>query len=353
MATATSVLNIARSYIGNVGGAIFRAPFGAPAGTAWCAYFVSYVLRQAGVNGPWTGWTPALVTWAKANGRWKTSNPTPGDIVMFMWPTVSSRGRGTPPVCHTGFVEAVNRDGSISTLEGNTSASVGGSQYNGNVMARRVRSGSVIVGYISMNYDGAPATGGGGSTGASGNEGYSDEWIWWIQNKLNRLGRGPLAEDGKLGPATRAATVAFQKASGLTPDGIPGAKTNDALDKALAGRPAQPAYANVGPLQTAVGGVPDNVWGSDTEKRFNALREATEYHRVGNGRADIRFPWGVAYTQGIVGTKKDGSWGANSRKAHDRKVAQVQQLLGVPATGRWDKRSEDAYIAIRTKARKP
>lgn len=362
MATATSLLNVARSHLGNVGGATFRAPFGAPAGTPWCAYFISYVLRQAGVSGPWTGWTPALVTWAKANGRWKTSNPKPGDVAMFMWPTVSSRGRGNPPVCHAGFVEAVNRDGSITTIEGNTSASVNGSQYNGNVCARRVRSGSVIKGYISMSFDGAPATGGG--TGGSGqsdidrmNAGYSVDWTRSIQDKLNRAGYGPLDTDGVRGDRTAAAIRAFQKNTGLTQDGIAGADTNRMLDKVLAGTskptPAPVAYANVTGLQGAVGATKDNVWGGDTEKRFDALREATEYHRVTRGLPSIRFPWGVAYTQGIVGTKQDGSWGANSRKAHDAKVKQVQRLLGVHDDGIWGKNTEDAYLSVRSRAKKP
>lgn len=349
MATVTDVLNEARKHLGNVGGATFRKPFGAPAGTAWCAYFVSYVLRAVGVDGPWTGWTPYLVSWAKANGRWKTSNPKPGDIVMFMWAGVSPKGRGNPAVCHTGFLEAVNRDGSITTLEGNTSATVGGSQYNGNVMARRIRSGSVIVGYISMDYDGSPATGGGG--GVDQNEGYSSEWIRSQQRLLNVLGYG-LDADGELGPKTRAAVKDFQSKNGLDADGIPGPATSKKLVEKTTGAPQPPAPAptpshpDIRPLQAAVGAQQDDVWGPDTEKRFDALRSATTHH-------GYKFPYGKAYVQRIVGTSADGIWGPASAKAHDRKVAQIQHILGVSNDGIWGPNTEKAYLAIRSKARKP
>lgn len=50
-----------------------------------------------------------------------------------------------------------------------------------------------------------------------------------IQKALNALGYGPLDEDGLNGPATKAAVVAFQKASGLDEDGIAGPNTQNAL----------------------------------------------------------------------------------------------------------------------------
>lgn len=54
--------------------------------------------------------------------------------------------------------------------------------------------------------------------------------VAWIQERLNELGAIPaLVVDGDSGPATRAATKAFQAAHGLTVDGWYGPKTADAL----------------------------------------------------------------------------------------------------------------------------
>jgi peptidoglycan L-alanyl-D-glutamate endopeptidase CwlK len=46
-----------------------------------------------------------------------------------------------------------------------------------------------------------------------------------IQQRLNKLGYGPLVEDGKRGPKTIAAIKAFQTAHKITPDGLVGGNT--------------------------------------------------------------------------------------------------------------------------------
>lgn len=58
-----------------------------------------------------------------------------------------------------------------------------------------------------------------------------------VQRALNVLGYGPLTEDGKLGPKSRAAVLRFQKDHPpLTQDGLAGANTKAALSNALAAR---------------------------------------------------------------------------------------------------------------------
>ena len=55
-----------------------------------------------------------------------------------------------------------------------------------------------------------------------------------IQNLLDYLGYDPGAIDGANGPNTRDAVIAFQKAEGLTADGIAGANTQGKLLEAVA-----------------------------------------------------------------------------------------------------------------------
>jgi hypothetical protein len=57
-----------------------------------------------------------------------------------------------------------------------------------------------------------------------------------LQRALGALGYGPGKIDGAYGPATTSALERFQKASGLTEDGILGPKTLAALRRALQGR---------------------------------------------------------------------------------------------------------------------
>ncbi|MFC3267334.1 peptidoglycan-binding protein, partial [Camelimonas abortus] len=53
-----------------------------------------------------------------------------------------------------------------------------------------------------------------------------------VQQALNRLGYGPLAADGLMGPGTRAAVERFQKGRGLPVTGEPGPRTLKALSAA-------------------------------------------------------------------------------------------------------------------------
>ena len=67
-----------------------------------------------------------------------------------------------------------------------------------------------------------------------------------VQEKLNELGANPrLATDGNFGPLTEAAVMAFQKANGLTPDGIVGPNTWNALFSQPTPQPVWPPYPGV------------------------------------------------------------------------------------------------------------
>lgn len=90
----------------------------------------------------------------------------------------------------------------------------------------------------------------------------------------------------------------------------------------------------------------DNWWGSDTDKRFLAVRDATRYHGRG-------FPFGVKYAQHAVGTKVDGDWGAKSDAALKQTVKDLQitmNNMGMNAgveNGTWGRETEAAWRRTR------
>jgi hypothetical protein len=90
---------------------------GAAAGQPWCAYFVSWAAAQAGAplgeGGQGFGAVSQIAAWAQQSGRLVPpgQSPLPGDIILF-----GDR--------HVGIVESVAADGSLVTVEGNSSHAV-------------------------------------------------------------------------------------------------------------------------------------------------------------------------------------------------------------------------------------
>ena len=90
----------------------------------WCAYFASWAAAQAGVPlgeaGQGFGSVGALYGWAQRTGRATPAgpgvSPSPGDLIVW-------GGR------HVGIVEAVDPDGSVHTIEGNSSNAVSRRTY--------------------------------------------------------------------------------------------------------------------------------------------------------------------------------------------------------------------------------
>jgi hypothetical protein len=68
-------------------------------------------------------------------------NPQPGDLVFFDFPDNVHR------VQHVGIVAEVRQDGTLTTIEGNTSSGDHGSQFNGGGVYRRHRDRRYVVGY--------------------------------------------------------------------------------------------------------------------------------------------------------------------------------------------------------------
>jgi hypothetical protein len=104
---------------------------GGPVGP-WCAYFVSWVAKEAGVplgdQGQGFASVDALWAWAQESGRAVPAGggPRPGDLIVWNE--------------HVGIVERVGADGTIHTIEGNTSDQV----------ARRQHTPAGVVGYVRL-----------------------------------------------------------------------------------------------------------------------------------------------------------------------------------------------------------
>jgi len=101
----------------------------------WCAYFVSWVARQAGEplgdGGQGFGSVDQLYAWAQRTGRAVPNGPgvvpRPGDLVVFHE--------------HVGIVEQVLPGGRIETIEGNYADRV----------SRNVHDFSDALGYVRMS----------------------------------------------------------------------------------------------------------------------------------------------------------------------------------------------------------
>ena len=96
---------------------------------AWCAYFVSWVTKQAGVPIGWGGLGDGLVSrlrdWGHKTGLWQTV-PAPGDLIAY------------PE--HIGIVESIQPNGLVTTIEGNT----------GDAVRRRLRFVEGAMGFIRV-----------------------------------------------------------------------------------------------------------------------------------------------------------------------------------------------------------
>ena len=123
-----SMIEMAETQLGNVGGKIFWSWYGFDNRVAWCACFVSWCAEQLGYIDagiiPRFSYCEDGVAWFKDRGQWQDSGgyvPATGDLIFFDWD-----GDG---ICdHVGIVERVEGD-TVHTIEGNTSDSVARRNY--------------------------------------------------------------------------------------------------------------------------------------------------------------------------------------------------------------------------------
>ncbi|HET8756636.1 MAG TPA: CHAP domain-containing protein [Solirubrobacteraceae bacterium] len=112
-----------------------QATAGAPGPGPWCAYFVSWAARTAGVplgdSGQGFGRVDDVYAWAQRAGKAIPAGgapPQPGDLIV--WDE------------HIGIVESVGPDGSINTIEGNSSDRVSRRTYGSD--------GGGAIGYVRL-----------------------------------------------------------------------------------------------------------------------------------------------------------------------------------------------------------
>lgn len=119
------IVDIARNELGTVENPPYSDKVDRPynINDQWCASFARWVYQQAGYNPPQTNNAMALYDMASKDPNFTTfrageNTPQPGDLVFFSW---GDYGTGTAGIQHVGIVESVNADGTINTIEGNTS----------------------------------------------------------------------------------------------------------------------------------------------------------------------------------------------------------------------------------------
>lgn len=205
-------------------------------GYPWCCAFMWWIFQKAGLSqlffgGAKTAYCPAVETYYRHIGQWFSSDPKVGDLVLFDF-----YGKGE--AVHIGIVEKVNSDGSIVSIEGNTSLT---SDDNGGAVMRRTRYPNVIRGYARPSYNGQAVIQNNAENAKKEGfvmvelpvlkKGSKGQTVKSLQTLLIGAGIscGGAGADGDFGAATDSAVRAFQKKRSLIVDGIVGQNTWDSL----------------------------------------------------------------------------------------------------------------------------
>ena len=222
----------------------------------WCAAFISACAQVLGLTKtvfPECGCIP-MINLYKQHGRWMEDDayrPQPGDVIFYDWED-SGGGDNVGASDHVGLVTGVD-GGVISIIEGNCGNAV---QYTARKINSRYIRGYGLPDYASMadgieeppgvviipdedtssDADASPSPGGEGCCMVElpvlmvGDVG---EAVRAAQILLEKRGYkcGWMGCDGEFGDKTQSAVGKFQRARGLTQDGIVGPLTWAALIK--------------------------------------------------------------------------------------------------------------------------
>ena len=181
-------------------------------GYPWCNSFVVWCYQEARRKLTETGFSAGVATTMELGARagLKVRRPARGDIVGIQVDTDEDSD-------HVGLVLEVLSDGSIRTVEGNTSG------VGGDGVFVKVRPRSVCLGFLRVPGEVSNGIG----RGDHGNE------VRDLQKQLVELGHKKLEVDGDFGEKTEKAIEQFQKKHRLEQTGVASSKTIAAIEKAL------------------------------------------------------------------------------------------------------------------------
>lgn len=252
-------------------------------GQAWCAMFISVCFTLAvGLEkakellcGNLFAYCPYCMTAFKNKGQLYTT-PKKGDLVFFLKNGVAK---------HIGFVYKVSGN-TIYTIEGNTSSAAGVVANGGGVFKKsytvnnNMRFGRPNYGVLSYDAKewvrslqaaiGVTVDGIAGKKTLAAcptlKKGDTGTLVYLLQQRLGEHFKIAVSGgyDGDYGNGTYTAVKTFQKAKGLTADGVAGAATWAALLEIETETKAQTGDAWVRELQAAIGVKVDGVAGSKT-----------------------------------------------------------------------------------------
>lgn len=174
----------------------------------WCAVFISYIFKDSPKLVKRTHSCLDMLEWFEQQGRIVT-HPQPGDIVFFKYSTNKRRTN------HVGIIISVTDNNNFLTIEGNTSVK---SDDNGGAVMERRRTRKNVVAFARPLYDDV------GEYHPTLRKGAKGESVELLQELLNVNGY-QIKIDSDFGPLTESAVRSFQKANGLTDDGIVGPNT--------------------------------------------------------------------------------------------------------------------------------
>lgn len=196
---------------------------------AWCATFVSAVAIKCGYTAiiPTECGCGNMISLFQKLGEWQENDayrPDPGDVIFYDWDD-SGVGDDRGGADHVGIVEKVSGN-TITVIEGNKNNAVGRRTLKVN--------GRYIRGYGLPKYteSGTTATTSASSSTTNLSKGSTGTAVKIMQTMLIACGYscGSSGADGVFGNDTYNAVAAFQKANGLTVDGIYGPESKAKLE---------------------------------------------------------------------------------------------------------------------------
>ena len=129
-----TIVEVAASQLGNVGGEPYWSWYGFESRVSWCACFVSWCADQcgyidAGIIPKFSGCVTG-VNWFRGQNRWLEGSvePNPGMIIFFDWDNKGGSGPQDGLADHVGIVQSVE-NGIVYTIEGNSGDSCRQNQY--------------------------------------------------------------------------------------------------------------------------------------------------------------------------------------------------------------------------------